>query len=114
VIARLFARRPLRGHEFGLTLRGADSLSRVFPREGMTFPLKSFRGVIWRMAEFSKWHSFDLADRSTYPKVNAPIEVRDAMGAMYEGDFLKLVSEARQLLKPKITGWRYVRDKSIN
>jgi hypothetical protein len=66
------------------------------------------------MAHIGQWHHFDPGDRSTYPKVNSPVQVRDAVGARFEGDFLKLVSEARQLLKPKITGWRYIKDKAIN
>jgi hypothetical protein len=66
------------------------------------------------MAHIGQWHHFDPGDRSTYPKVNSPIQVRDAIGARFEGDFLKLVSDARQLLKPKITGWRYIKDKAIH
>jgi hypothetical protein len=62
------------------------------------------------MANIGEWHHFDPADRSTYPKVNSPIQVRDAIGARFEGDFLKLVSNARQLLKPKIIGWRYIKE----
>ena len=61
-----------------------------------------------------EWHFFNPADQSTYPRVFSPIEVRDVNGATAEGDFLKLVSEARQRLKPPITNWRYIRDKSIN
>jgi hypothetical protein len=72
------------------------------------------RSVVWRMVHIGAWHYFNPADRSTYPKVNSPIEVRDAIGARSEGDFLKLVSDVRRLLKPQITGWRYVRDKAIN
>ncbi len=66
------------------------------------------------MEHIGEWHHFNQADRATYPKVNSPIEVRDAKGVRSEGDFLKLVSDARQLLKPKITGWRYIKDKAIN
>jgi hypothetical protein len=66
------------------------------------------------MEHIGEWHHFNPADRSTYPKVNSPIKVRDANGAMAEGDFLKLVSEARQRLKPAITNWRYIRDESID
>jgi hypothetical protein len=46
--------------------------------------------------------------------VSVPIQVRDANGSTAEGDFLKLVSEIRQRLKPTITNWRYVRDRGIN
>jgi len=63
------------------------------------------------MAQIGAWHRFDSADRSTYPKVNSPIQVRDAIGGTSEGDFLKLVSDSRLLLKPKIIGWRYIKDK---
>ena len=71
-------------------------------------------GVIWRMAHIGEWHDFNPADRSTYPKVNSPIQVRDAIGERSEGDFLKLISDARHMLKPKITGWRYIKDKAIS
>jgi hypothetical protein len=66
------------------------------------------------MDPIGEWHYFNPADRSTYPKVYFPVEVRDASGSTAEGDFLKLVSETRQRLKPTITNWRYVRDKGIN
>jgi hypothetical protein len=66
------------------------------------------------MADSGEWHHFDPGDRSTYPKVNSPIQVKDAIGARFQGDFLKLVSDARLLLKPKITGWRYIKDKAIS
>jgi hypothetical protein len=66
------------------------------------------------MTHISEWHNFNPADRSTYPKVNSPIQVKDAAGGRLEGDFLKLVSDARQRLKPKIVGWRYIKDKAIN
>jgi hypothetical protein len=66
------------------------------------------------MNHIGEWHYFNPEDRSTYPKVNYPIETRDAIGAKAEGDFLKLVSETRQRLKPMITSWRYIRDKDIN
>lgn len=69
-------------------------------------------GVIWRMGRHTgDWHYFNSADRRTYPKVFCPIEVRDADGATAVGDFLKLVSDSRQHLKPMITYWRYIRDK---
>ena len=66
------------------------------------------------MVHIGAWHYFNPADRSTYPKVYSPVEVRDANGSTAEGDFLKLVSETRQRLRPMITNWRYVRDKGIN
>jgi hypothetical protein len=66
------------------------------------------------MASIGEWHDFNPVDRSTYPKVNSPIQVRDAIGVRSEGDFFKLISDARQMLKPKITGWRYVKDKAIS
>jgi hypothetical protein len=66
------------------------------------------------MDPIGEWHYFNPADRSTYPKVYSPVEVRDASGSTAEGDFLKLVSETRQRLKPTITNWRYVKDKGIN
>jgi hypothetical protein len=66
------------------------------------------------MENIGEWHDFNPADRSTYPKVYSPIETRDASGATAEGDFLKLVSESRQRLKPVITNWRYIRDRRIN
>jgi hypothetical protein len=64
------------------------------------------------MAHSGEWHDFNPADRSTYPKVNFPIQVRDALGERFEGDFFKLISDARQMLKPKITGWRYIKGKA--
>jgi hypothetical protein len=66
------------------------------------------------MAHIGEWHHFDPTDGSTYPKVNSPIQVRDAIGGRSEGDFLKLVSDARKLLKPRIIGWRYIKARAIN
>ena len=66
------------------------------------------------MVRIGEWHDFNPADRSTYPKVNSPIQVRDAIGGRSEGDFLKLLSDTRLMLKPGITGWRYIKEKVIS
>jgi hypothetical protein len=41
------------------------------------------------MEHLSDWHSFDPNYRSTYPKVNAPIQVKYANGSLAEGDCRK-------------------------
>ena len=41
------------------------------------------------MAHLSDWHVFNPSDRKTYPKVNAPVQVRFDSGQTEEGDSLK-------------------------
>ena len=38
------------------------------------------------MKHLSDWHVFDPTDRNTYPKVNAPVQVKFDNGQMEEGD----------------------------
>jgi hypothetical protein len=59
------------------------------------------------MEHSGAWHPFNVEDRKTYPKINAPVQVRDSDGNRFEGDFLKLVSRTRVFGESPIISWRY-------
>ena len=66
------------------------------------------------MEHLSEWHVFDPTDRSTYPKVQAPVQVRYNDGRTAEGicgDFFPLVTV---LIGPPITEWRYIKGLSLD
>jgi hypothetical protein len=63
------------------------------------------------MEHLSDWHDFDPENRSTYPTVNAPVQVRYEHGNMTEGKSFKSFLQPPVL---PITGWRYIKDKAID
>ena len=64
----------------------AESKQRYLKGYCFSFPPRAqpLIGVIWRMTHIGEWHDFDPADRSAYPKVNSPIQVRDAAGGRFK------------------------------
>jgi hypothetical protein len=56
------------------------------------------------------WHSFDPKDASTYPKVDAPLQVRLNNGSQVEGEFKQLFQPSQAV---RIIGWRYIKEKAI-
>jgi hypothetical protein len=70
----------------------------------MTFELK-----MNQVAHLSEWHSFDAQDHSTYPKVNAAMQVKYADGGIalgYTFDFFPSLMRPPESL---VTGWRYIK-----
>jgi hypothetical protein len=62
------------------------------------------------MKHLSNWHDFDHSDQGTYPKVDAPVQVRYADGQQIEvSSFREILSSPRQ-----IAGWRYIKLKSMD
>jgi hypothetical protein len=59
------------------------------------------------MKHLSDWHDFEPGDQGTYPKEDAPVQVRYANGQQIE------VSSVRAILSSpgQIAGWRYIRAK---
>ena len=66
-----------------------------------------------QMKYISEWHSFDPKSAQTYPKIDAPLQVRYANGAEQKGNFKELFSPRKTSLDTKITGWRYIKDLHI-
>jgi hypothetical protein len=65
------------------------------------------------MEHLSAWHEFDPKDRSTYPKVDSPVQVRFADGALADGTCHAFFSRNKMLAESRITRWRYVKDKAV-
>ena len=55
----------------------------------------------------SDWHDFRPLDSKSYPKVNAPVQVRDADGKYREG----MAASIFTVVDPKseIAAWRYIK-----
>jgi hypothetical protein len=65
------------------------------------------------MKHLSNWHDFNPEDRSTYPKVDAAVQVRYDGGSEAEGyrdDFFPL---CRRLSDSTIVNWRYIKATDI-
>jgi hypothetical protein len=63
------------------------------------------------MAHLSDWHKFDPSDRETYPKVDAPVQVRFDDGQMEEGDSRMFFPIDKLLPSSSINAWRYVKGR---
>jgi hypothetical protein len=61
------------------------------------------------MAHLSNWHSFDAADRRTYPRTNSPMQVKYAGGGLALGYTLDFFPVLNTMLESQITGWRYIK-----
>jgi hypothetical protein len=68
--------------------------------------------VDWRMEHISGFHNFNPMDSHTYPKVNAPVQVRFANGRLVEG--LSPTFFAKVDAHSAITGWRYIKDTAVD
>jgi hypothetical protein len=64
------------------------------------------------MDHIGKWHNFNPADRRTYPKVDAPVQVKYADGIFTEGTAFAPFLQESVFYEVFITNWRYVRDKA--
>ena len=65
------------------------------------------------MEHLSDWHSFDPNDRSTYPKVKSPIQVKYANDSLAQGDCRKFFPREESLTDSLIVGWRYIKEGPI-
>jgi hypothetical protein len=61
------------------------------------------------MPHLSDWHLFDPSDRKTYPKVNAPVQVRFEDGRLEEGLSRIFLPLAKLLPSSSIIAWRYIK-----
>jgi hypothetical protein len=61
------------------------------------------------MQHLSEWHPFNSQDRQTYPKVDAPIEVRYGSGTVSVGFRHDFFPASGLLSDSLITGWRYIK-----
>jgi hypothetical protein len=57
----------------------------------------------------SAWHGFKADDRSSYPTVDSPEQVKYADGGQIEGMSLKHLLGPRLVSDSPITGWRYIK-----
>lgn len=55
----------------------------------------------------SDWHDFRPLDSKTYPKVNAPVQVRYADGKSKEGTAVSFFGTVDP--NSEITAWRYIK-----
>ena len=62
----------------------------------------------------STWHTLDPYDRSTYPAVNAPIEVKHADGRVEKGKCREFFPSFDLLSGSTMTSWRYIKDEGIS
>jgi hypothetical protein len=60
------------------------------------------------MVHLSDWHEFNPGDRRTYPKVEAPVQVRFDDGRLDEGDSQTFFPRRGLLPTSSIIGWRYI------
>ena len=61
------------------------------------------------MVHVSHWHTFNPSDRKTYPKVNAPVQVRFDDGKLEEGETRMFFSQVKLLPCSSIRAWRYIK-----
>ena len=62
------------------------------------------------MPHLCDWHAFDPSDRKTYPKVDAPVQVRFDDGRCEEGDSRTFFPLMKLLPCSSINAWRYIKD----
>jgi hypothetical protein len=65
------------------------------------------------MHHISEWHSFDPRDRQTYPKVDAPVQVRYESGALSVGFSHDFFPPSHYFLDSLITGSRYIKEEAL-
>jgi hypothetical protein len=65
------------------------------------------------MQHLSEWHSFNPRDFKTYPKVNAPIQVRYESGKVSEGFSRDFFPAPGLLSDSLITNWRYIKGEAL-
>ncbi len=60
----------------------------------------------------SEWHNFDPNDQSTYPKVDAPVQVRYSSGALETGQYHEFFQYSNTTPELLIAAWRYIKDNA--
>jgi hypothetical protein len=61
------------------------------------------------MIHLGDWHAFDAIDRGTYPKVDAPVQVRFDDGGLNEGESRTFFPRTELLPTSSIVSWRYIK-----
>lgn len=61
----------------------------------------------------SDWHVFTSSDRNSYPRVDAPVQVRFSNGEQVEGSSRRYFPRNKLLPTSSITGWRYIKRSSL-
>jgi|HubBroStandDraft_4_1064222.scaffolds.fasta_scaffold1808018_1 hypothetical protein len=61
----------------------------------------------------SEWHTFNLRDRKTYPKVDAPIQVQYESGQVSVGFSHDFFPAWDLLPESLITCWRYIKAEML-
>jgi hypothetical protein len=61
------------------------------------------------MGHVSNWHDFNPEDRSTYPKVEAAVQVRYGSGSEAEGYRDDFFPHCNLLSGSTIVNWRYIK-----
>jgi hypothetical protein len=64
------------------------------------------------MDHLSDWHGFDAHDSSTYPKVNAPVQIKYADGGLASGHTFDFFPSLKTVFESPIIGWRYIKTYS--
>jgi hypothetical protein len=65
------------------------------------------------MQHLSEWHTFNARDRQTYPKVDAPIQVRYESGRLSVGFRHDFFPASGLLSYSLISGWRYIKAEAL-
>jgi hypothetical protein len=65
------------------------------------------------MRHLSEWHTFDPRDPQTYPKVDAPVQVRCESGGGNIGFSRDFFPATGLLSDSLITGWRYIKSGAL-
>lgn len=65
------------------------------------------------MEDLSDWRDFNPSERGTYPKVDAPLQVRFESGWSEEGTASKFFPMTGLLPVSSILAWRYIKDNAI-
>jgi hypothetical protein len=61
----------------------------------------------------SEWHTFNLRDRQTYPKVDAPVQVQYESGQVSVGFSHDFFPVSGLLSDSLITDWRYIKPEAL-
>jgi hypothetical protein len=65
------------------------------------------------MKHLSNWHDFNPHDPQTFPKVNAPIQVRYKSGKVNVGYSRDFFPGSELLSDSPIKGWRYIKAQDL-
>jgi hypothetical protein len=65
------------------------------------------------MQHLSEWHAFNPRDRQTYPKEDAPVQVRYGSGKVTVGFSHDFFPTSGLLSDSLITAWRYIKAETL-